>query len=199
MPASDTLQFLFAWAAAPMRVASVVPSSSKLAELMTREIGADTGPVLELGPGTGPFTRALLSRGVMENDLTLIESGADFAQLLKQRFPAARVLQMDAADLRDKRVFAEPIVGATVSGLPFLNIPPRKTLAILEGVFSVMRPGAALYLFTYGTRCSIDQSLLDRLDLRAARVGHTFRNLPPATVYRVERINSITRYDWRFG
>jgi len=199
MPASDALQFLFAWAAAPVRVASVMPSSSKLAELMTREIGPDTGPVLELGPGTGPFTRALLSRGVMENDLTLIESGADFARMLKQRFPAARVLQMDAADLRDKPIFSEPIVGATVSGLPFLNIPPRQTLAILEGAFNVMRPGAALYLFTYGTRCSIDQALLDRLDLRATRISHTFRNFPPATVYRIERINSITRYDWRFG
>jgi phospholipid N-methyltransferase len=199
MPASDALQFLFAWAAAPLRVASVTPSSAKLAELMTREIGADTGPVLELGPGTGPFTRALLSRGVMENDLTLIESGVDFARMLKQRFPAARVLQMDAAHLRDKPIFSEPIVGATVSGLPFLNIPPRQTLAILEGVFKVMRPGAALYQFTYGPRCPIDQALLDRLDLRATRIGHTFRNLPPATVYRLERVNSISRYDWRFG
>lgn len=199
MPASDALRFLFAWAAAPVRVASLTPSSAKLAELMTRDIDADTGPVLELGPGTGPFTRALLARGVVENDLTLIEAGADFTCVLKQRFPAARVLRMNAAELRDRRIFDQPVVGATVSGLPFLNIPPRQTLAILEGVFKVMRSGAALYQFTYGLRCPIDQSLLDRLDLRAIRIGYTFRNFPPATVYRIERIKPIACYDWRFG
>jgi phospholipid N-methyltransferase len=199
MPAIDSLSFFLAWAMAPVRVASVTPSSTKLAELMTREIDADTGPVLELGPGTGPFTRALLARGVMENDLTLVEFGGDFAALLKRRFPAARVLQMDAGDLRDKRIFDKPVVGATVSGLPFLNIAPRQTLAILEGVFQVMRPGAALYQFTYGWRCPIDQLLLDRLDLHATRVGHTFRNLPPATVYRIERIKAAKSYDWRLA
>lgn len=199
MPAIDSLSFFLAWAMAPMRVASVTPSSTKLAELMTREIDADTGPVLELGPGTGPFTRALLARGVTENDLTLVEAGGDFAALLKKRFPAARVLQMDATELRHARPFNEPVVGAVVSGLPFLNFPPRKTLAILEGVFRMMRPGAALYQFTYGWRCPIDQSLLDRLDLHATRVGHTFRNLPPATVYRIERIKAPKTYDWRLA
>lgn len=198
MTASDAFFFLAAWASAPLRVASIMPSGTRLAELMTREIDADAGPVLELGPGTGPFTRALLARGVMENDLTLIEYEADFARLLKQRFPAARVLRMDAADLRDNRPFNGPVAGAAVSGLPFLNIPPRKAMAILEGVFQVMRPDAALYQFTYGPRCPIDQTLLDRLDLHATRIGHTFRNLPPATVYRIKRIKPAS-YDWRFS
>ena len=54
MPAQDALSFLLAWAAAPFRIGSVTPSSSSLAALMTRDIGPETGPVLELGPGTGP-------------------------------------------------------------------------------------------------------------------------------------------------
>lgn len=188
MSAGDSLSFFLAWATAPLRVASVTPSGTKLAELITREIDAGTGPVLELGPGTGPFTRALLARGVREADLTLIEFGADFANLLRQRFPAARVLQMDATALRHTPLFDGPVLGAAVSGLPFLSLPPQKTLAILEGVFANLRPGAALYQFTYSRRCPIDQSLLHQLGLRATRIGHTFRNLPPATVYRIERI-----------
>lgn len=199
MAANDALSFLMAWAMTPLKVASVTPSSSSLASLMTRDIGPESGPVLELGPGTGPFTRALLTRGVREADLTLIESNADFARLLRQRFPSARVLEMDAAALRHIPIFDGPAVGAIVSGLPFLAIPPRQTLAIMEGAFASLRPGGAMYLFTYGMRCPINQPLLDRLDLEATRVGHTFRNLPPAAVYRITRIRPATSYDWRFA
>ncbi|TPK34844.1 phospholipid methyltransferase [Mesorhizobium sp. B2-5-4] len=199
MPANDALSFLVAWTVAPFRVGSVTPSSSSLAALMTRNIGPETGPVLELGPGTGPFTRALLSRGVKEEDLTLIESDADFAALLKRRFPAARIFEMDAVGLRHLSLFHRPVIGAAVSGLPFRLISPRRTLAILEGVFANLRPDGALYQFTLGRRCPFDQSLLDRLDLEVTRVGHTFRNFPPATVYRIARIKTSETYDWRFA
>ena len=199
MPAYDALSFLLAWAAAPFRIGSVTPSSSSLAALMTSDIGPETGPVLELGPGTGPFTRALLSRGVREEDLTLIESDPDFAALLMRRFPAARIFEMDAVGLRHLSLFPRPVAGAAISGLPFRLISPHKTLAILEGVFANLRPGGALYQFTLGRRCPFDQSLLDRLDLEVTRVGHTFRNFPPATVYRVARIKTLGTYDWRFA
>lgn len=199
MPAHDALSFLMAWTMAPFRIGSVTPSSASLAALMTAEIGPETGHVLELGPGTGPFTRALLARGVREEDLTLVEADADFAGLLKRRFPAARIFEMDASGLRHLSLFPGPVVGAAVSGLPFRLISPRKTFAILEGVFANLRPGAALYQFTLGGRCPFDQTLLDRLDLEVTRIGRTLRNFPPATVYRVSRIKSARTYDWRFA
>lgn len=199
MPANDALSFLRAWTLAPFRTGSVTPSSPSLAALITREIGPETGPVLELGPGTGPFTRALLERGVRENDLTLVESDPDFAALLTRRFPAARIVEMDAVGLRHLPLFDGPIVGAAISGLPFRLITPRQSSAILEGVFASLRPGAALYQFTYGRRCPFDQAVLDRLDLEAVRIGSTFRNFPPATVYRVSRIRGLSTYDWRFA
>lgn len=199
MAANDTLSFLMAWATAPLKVASITPSSSSLATLMTQEVGPETGPVLELGAGTGPFTRAMLARGVHESDMTLIEFNSDFAHLLRCRFPKSRVLEMDAADLRYRPIYDGPIAGAAVSGLPFLAIPPRQTLAILEGIFANLRPEGAMYLFTYGFRCPIDQPLLDRLDLEVTRIGHTFRNLPPAAVYRITRMKPAKSYDWRFS
>lgn len=199
MSASDTLSFLMAWAAAPLRIGSVAPSSASLAALMTRDVSGATGPVLELGPGTGAFTRALLSRGVRQEDLTLVEADADFAALLRRRFPNARIVETDAAAIRTLPLFDRPVVGATVSGLPFRLIPPRKTMAILEGVFSCMRAEGALYQFTLGLRCPIDQALLDRLDLEATRIGSTVRNFPPATVYCITRIKTAARWDWRFA
>lgn len=199
MPANDALSFLMAWTLAPLRIGSVTPSSSSLAALITREIGPGTGPVLELGPGTGPFTRALLERGVSENDLTLVEADPDFATLLTRRFPAARIFEMDAVGLRFPPLFDGPVVGAAISGLPFRRMNPRKAFAILEGVFDALRPGAALYQYTLGSRCPFDQTLLDRLDLEAVRLGRTFRTFPPATVYKVSRIKNLKTYDWRFS
>ena len=100
-------------AGGPRTVGAIAPSGTGLANLITSEITAATGPVLELGPGTGVFTEALLARGVKENDLTLIEYGSDFMRLLQARFPRARVLWMDAAWMGSYHLFEQP-VGAIV-------------------------------------------------------------------------------------
>ena len=53
---NDFLSFFLSWMSAPRRVGAIAPSGAALADLITREITASTGPVLELGPGTGAFT-----------------------------------------------------------------------------------------------------------------------------------------------
>lgn len=184
---SDYIRFLRSWASDPLRVAAVAPSGDILSRLMTAEIFPADGQVLELGAGTGVFTRALLARGIAERDLTLVEYGSDFAQVLQQRFPHARVLQMDAARLGSRDLFPSAMVNAVVSGLPLLSMPPRKVMAILTGAFRYLRPGGGFYQFTYGPRCPVPRPILDRLGLKARRIGGTFRNLPPAAAYRITR------------
>jgi phospholipid N-methyltransferase len=183
---SDVVPFLKAWLRQPLHVASVAPSSRALAGLMTRGIGPRTGPVIELGPGTGAFTRALLERGVAERDLVLVESEPDFAALLRRRFPAARVAEMDAADLARTWVLdpSRP-AGAVVSGLPVLSMPRLKVAAILTGAFAQMRPGGAFHQFTYTLACPIPAPLLREMGLESRLVGWTLANMPPARVYRI--------------
>jgi phosphatidylethanolamine/phosphatidyl-N-methylethanolamine N-methyltransferase len=188
---SDYVRFLRSWVASPLQVGAVAPSGGSLARLMTIEISASTGQVLELGPGTGAFTRALLDRGVDENDLTLVEYEWDFASLLQRRFPKARVLRMDASRLADKMLFQDATVGAVVSGLPLLCFPPEIITAILSGAFNYCRPEGAFYQVTYGPRCPVPRAILDALGLEARRIGWTVRNLPPATVYRIARLSSL--------
>ncbi|MGO8485016.1 hypothetical protein AB9F39_38495, partial [Rhizobium leguminosarum] len=60
---------------------------------------------------------------------------------LQARFPTARVLQMDAAQLAHADIFEGEPVGAVVSGLPLLSMSPRKIASILAGAFAYMRPG----------------------------------------------------------
>ena len=61
---ADGGAFLREWLSDPLRVASIMPSGRALAEIMTRELDPSSAPVIELGPGTGAFTTALLARGI---------------------------------------------------------------------------------------------------------------------------------------
>ncbi len=180
-------EFLRAAVRAPGRVGAIVPSGPALAALMTRDASADTGPVLELGPGSGVLTRALLDRGVKPADLILVEYEPELAERLAQAFPQSRVLCADATALDGNAALAPASVGMVVSGLPLLNFDETQIEAILRGAFAALKDGAGFYQFTYGLRCPIAQPLLDKLGLRARRIGGTFRNLPPARVYRIER------------
>lgn len=187
MTANGLLLFFRSLAAAPRSVGAIAPSGSALANMITQDISGATGKILELGPGTGVFTKALLQRGVKQSDLTLIEYGSDFMRLLQQRFPHARVLWMDASWISPQKLFDPATFGAVVSGLPLLNIAEQKVDAILGGVFASLKPGGAMYQFTYGVRCPIGQSQLARHGLQASCVGRVLMNVPPASVYRISR------------
>jgi phosphatidylethanolamine/phosphatidyl-N-methylethanolamine N-methyltransferase len=184
---SDVLPFFRAWAANPLRIASVVPSGKALGRLITSEISPGFGPVLELGPGTGVFTRALVQRGLPNSSLVLVEYTAEFAHVLRHRYPGADVLCMDAANLRHMPWHHDLQATAVVSGLPLLSMPPGKVLAILKGAFSRLRTDGGFYQFTYGPRCPISKKVLDRLGLRSQSIGWVFNNFPPAQVYRLTR------------
>ncbi|CAN7724462.1 methyltransferase domain-containing protein [Rhizobium leguminosarum] len=186
MPRFDRRRFLLAWLRAPLRIASITPSGPRLAGLMTKEISALTGPVLELGPGTGVFTAALLERGIAERDLTLVEYERDFATLLQGRFPDARVLRVDVRQMW-KTALSGSFFGGVVSGLPLLAMRPEDVRTLLEGCFSNLRPHGAFYQFTYGPKCPVAVEILDSLGLVATRIGWTLRNIPPAAVYRISR------------
>jgi phosphatidylethanolamine/phosphatidyl-N-methylethanolamine N-methyltransferase len=179
--------FFHSWLLNPQRVGAISPSSDALAELITREITPATGPIIELGPGTGVFTNKLLEKGIRPQDLTLIEYGSEFVSVLQLRFPGVRVLWMDASRLAAAKIAEPGSVGAFISGLPLLTMSVRKVIGIMSGAFHYLRPGGAFYQFTYAPRFPVSGRILDRFGLEATRVGSTIRNLPPATVYRVTR------------
>jgi phosphatidylethanolamine/phosphatidyl-N-methylethanolamine N-methyltransferase len=161
-------------------------SGPALAEAITQAIDPAAGPVLELGPGTGVFTRALIARGVAEADLILVELDPVLAARLRIAFPQALVLCCKAgsvtADLLEGRCPA-----AVVSGLPLLNFPGEEVERIMDATFAAARLGAALYQFTYAPRCPVREDILARLGLVARRTARVWRNVPPAFVYRIAR------------
>ena len=170
----------------PIRVASVLPSGRNLARVMAAEI-LPGSRVVELGVGTGTLTQALLAKGVEQRCLHLVEQNADFVEILKQQFPEAQVLGIDAAELPEHLGEQTGQIDYVVSGLPILWFGRKLKRKILEGAFSLLRPGGSFYQFSYFARPPVSQSLLDELGIKATRTGFAPLNVPPAFTYRFER------------
>jgi phosphatidylethanolamine/phosphatidyl-N-methylethanolamine N-methyltransferase len=180
---SDTTLFLQEWLANPQRTGSVTPSSPKLAAAMARWLPADPESyVLELGPGTGAVTEALLERGLREDRLVAIERNPKLAQLLRGRFPRAHIITGDAWRLDDLlRERHEPIesVGAVISSLPLLNFSSAEAEALAEKIGVILGHDGKWVQFSYrlGTRRLHGTSHFRRL---ASNI--VWLNIPPARV-----------------
>jgi phosphatidylethanolamine/phosphatidyl-N-methylethanolamine N-methyltransferase len=188
-PLGDEVRFLKTLFESPRLTGAVSPSGRSLARAMARAVGASgEGLVVELGPGTGPVTRALIEQGVSPEQLILVEYEAAFCRLLSQRFPGVSVRQGDAYALR--RTLADLTdrpIRAIVSSLPLLNQPPLRRTALIEDAFALMAPGGVFVQFTYGVASPIPRpASAGRFSAHAT--APIWLNLPPARVwtYRVD-------------
>jgi phosphatidylethanolamine/phosphatidyl-N-methylethanolamine N-methyltransferase len=187
-PFEDEAHFIKTLFESPRATGAVSPSGRFLARAMARAVEA-TGPglVVELGPGTGPVTKALIERGVAPENLVLVEYEASFCRLLAERFPKVRVLQGDAYRLTQSlaELRGRPI-RAFVSSLPLLNEPPARRQDLVAEAFALMGPGGVFVQFTYGVASPIPRQI-DGLTLSAEVGAPVWFNLPPARVwtYRV--------------
>ncbi len=149
--ADDDARFLKSWLESPLMTGAVMPSGKMLAKVMASHVRPNQdGQVIEIGPGTGPVTEALIERGVAQDRLVLVEFNAEFVELLRKRFPRAKVIQGDAYNLGD--TLAGQLSGpaaAVVSSLPLLTKPPPVRLGLLRQAFSLMKPDAPFIQFTY--------------------------------------------------
>ncbi|MFO1150670.1 MAG: methyltransferase domain-containing protein [Alsobacter sp.] len=178
----DEARFIRTWLDKPLRTGAISPSSPALARAMALEVDPfRTGPVIELGPGTGPVTAALIARGIAEERLVLLEFDPEFCALLRERFPRARVIQGDAYALQASLagVLEEP-AAAVVSSLPLLTRPEPERIALLREAFALMAPRAPFIQFTYGLVSPVPREAGGF----AARVSPpVWLNLPPARVW----------------
>lgn len=178
--------FIRGWATNPTAVGAVAPSGRRLARLMTRDI-APGSRVVELGPGTGPFTRAILERGVRPQNLALVERESSFVPMLRWTFPDVTIVPGDATCRHSALCDFEGSTDYVISGLPLVLFSETDKRALLVRCFELLHEDGAVYQFTYGARCSVGRAMLDELGLSAKRVGITVFNVPPALVYRITR------------
>lgn len=159
-------------------VGALFPSSRFLATAMVDSIDLSRDcTVVELGPGTGPFTRKLLSRMTPGSKLIVYETNATFCrELARIKDPRLEIKQTSALDVR----LLPHKVDYVVSGLALANFRPDDKAELMASVHTVLADDGVFVQFQYlpESYCLL-RRLYERVDL-----GFTLFNLPPALVYR---------------
>jgi phospholipid N-methyltransferase len=182
--------FLKEFLRAPLRIGAVAPSSARLARLTVSRIPEEGDPVVvELGPGTGPFSGAIQRRLDGRGRHIAVELNPRLAQIVSSRFPAVDVVNTDAAQLPE--ILAERGIAhadVVISGLPWASFPDSLQRSIMDSVSDVLARRGAFATFAYLHALKLPPAVRFRrmLEARFAEldVSETvWRNLPPALVY----------------
>ncbi len=178
----DEVRFIRSWIERPLSIGAVTPSGKILARTMARYVDPNSdGPVVELGPGTGPVTEALVEAGVAPSRLVLVEFNPTFCRLLRARYPEATLVQGDAYGMRRllETLLLQP-AAAVVSGLPLVTKPIGMRLRLIRDAFDLMLPGAPFVQFTYSVASPLPRRLGGFTAEASERI---WMNIPPARVW----------------
>jgi phosphatidylethanolamine/phosphatidyl-N-methylethanolamine N-methyltransferase len=182
----DELKFFKGWMDKPKAVGAIMPTSSVTSRRMASVIDTDSGlPVLEVGPGTGVITKAILARGVKPENLYTVEYSADFVRHLRGLYPGVNVIEGDAfniADtLGDKR---DTLFDCVISAVPLLNVPVERRIAYLNDLLALIPAGRPVMQITYGPLSPIPAG---KGDYTVKHFDFIIRNIPPAHLWIYRR------------
>jgi phospholipid N-methyltransferase len=167
----------------PREVGSIIPSSRFLERRIVRSAGIDRAQtIVELGPGTGGTTRALLSAMPTAAKLLSVELNPRFVNLLRrEKDPRFQVWEGSASDIKkalDEHGLPSPDV--VLSGIPFSTMPRELGLEILHSVREALAPGGRFVAYQVRDRVEI----LGREVFGPARRQTEILNVPPMRIYR---------------
>jgi phosphatidylethanolamine/phosphatidyl-N-methylethanolamine N-methyltransferase len=182
----DELKFFKGWIDKPKAVGSIVPTSSITARKMASVVNPKSGlPVLEVGPGTGVITRAILAQGVKPENLYAVEYSTDFVRHLRQLYPGVNVIEGDAfnldATLGNKSGLK---FDSVISGVPLLNFPVTQRIAYIESLLDRIPTGRPVVQLTYGPLSPIPPG---RGDYTVEHFHFVIRNIPPTQLWIYRR------------
>ncbi len=183
---NNELRFFKTWVGSPKTTGSIVPTGPYLARAMAANIRVNSGlPVLELGPGTGSITSAILKHGVKPENLYALEYSKSFLGDLQKNFPGVNIIHGDAFDL-DKSLAGIEVdkFDAVISALPLLNFPQKMRISLIESLLDRLEPGRPVIQFSYGPLSPV---LANRGSYVVEHQGWIMRNVPPAQVWLYRR------------
>ncbi|MBY5618527.1 methyltransferase domain-containing protein [Rhizobium leguminosarum] len=182
----DEIRFFRGMMQGPKTVGSIVPTSSITAKRMASVVDIHSGlPVLELGPGTGAITKAILGRGVRPENLVAIEYSTDFHKHLQRTYPGVHFINGDAFDIQATLGnFSRLTFDSVVSGIPLLNFPMAKRISLLESLLDRLPAGRPMVQISYGAISPIAANP-DRYHIQ--HFDFVMRNIPPAQLWIYKR------------
>jgi phospholipid N-methyltransferase len=177
---ADFMVFLRRFMEEPGRVGSIAPSSRYLCNHMLKKVNwSKAGVIVELGPGTGAFTKAICRKKRPEAQYLLVERDPQFRSILRSRFPGV-VIREEAVNINEYLdQMGVDHADVIISGLPFANFPEELRASILDAVQNALVPGGLFITFQYSLQ------LQSELEARFSRVevDFTLLNIPPAFIY----------------
>ena len=193
-PMRDRAKFLAAFVKRPFDTGSITPSSAQLAEAMVEGMElceADT--VVEVGPGTGVFTKLILEQLKPEASLLCFEINPEMAEALRHNFPRVQVVNDSVEHLAQHlQAAGRDGVDAVISGLPWAAFSPDRQRRIFDATVKPMKPGGRFSTFAYSHAAWTPpaRKFRELLESRFSQVETSkvvWRNVPPAFVYRCRK------------
>ena len=182
----EEIRFIRGMMDKPKTVGAIMPTSVHTARRMASVIEPQSGlPVLELGPGTGVITRAILERGIAPERIYSVEYSDDFIAHLHLAYPGVQFIHGDAFDLETTLAhLGKQRFDTAISGLPLLNFPMHQRVKLLESLLDRLPPGRPVVQFSYGPVSPI-VAQPDRY--RIKHFDFIVRNIPPAQIWLYTR------------
>ncbi len=186
----DELRFFKGWMKNPKNVGSIIPTSDVMAKRMASVIDIGSGlPVLELGPGTGVITKAILQRGVAPDLLYCVEYSAEFAKKLHHDFEGVNIVEGNAFDLETTLGDAKSLTfDCVVSALPLLSFPKALRVSLIKDLLERIPAGRPIVQFSYGPLSPVPP-------IAGVTVRHLefiFRNVPPAQIWTYRKTKDLS-------
>ncbi len=178
----DKLEFAKSLVSKPKTVGAIAPTSARTAAKMTSLIRPDSGlPVLELGPGTGVITKAILNSGVNPENIYSIEYSASFIPGLRRRYPGINFIHGDAFNIAviAKQLGIEKF-DCVISALPLLNFPISQRIRLVVAALALVEQGRPMIQFSYGPNSPVPER---SKNFEVDHLGTVLRNIPPARIW----------------
>ncbi|MEQ8480699.1 MAG: methyltransferase domain-containing protein [Hoeflea sp.] len=182
----EELRFFRSWLGGPRHVGAVLPTSMTAARSMASVVNPGSGmPVLELGPGTGVITRAILARGLDPAHLVSVEFSPEFHARLKLDHPSINLILGDAFELEATLgEFGAWKFDCVISGIPLLNFPVEDRVRLVEDLLDRVPAGRPVVQFSYGLTSPVPARLAD---FEVSHHDYVVRNVPPARLWLYRR------------
>lgn len=182
----DEIRFFKVWMDGPKSVGAIMPTSSITARSMASLVNPESElPVLELGPGTGAITRAILARGVPPSKLVSVEFSPEFHQKLKLDFPQVHFILGNAFELKATLgAFHAMRFDCVISGIPLLNFPVAERVALIEDLLDRLPSGRPVVQFSYGPTSPVPPR---SGNFEVVHHDFVMRNVPPARLWIYRR------------
>ena len=184
----DNIRFLKGVIATPKTVGAIMPTSARMANRMASIIDTGSGlPVLELGPGTGVITRAILDKGVKPENIVSVEYSSDFVRHLRGKYPGVNFINGDAFSLAETlENYRGQKFDCVISGIPLLNFPMHQRVKLIEDLLKLVPMGRPIVQFSYGPVSPVvarpDSYTIKHFDF-------IMRNIPPAQIWHYKKLH----------